>query len=107
MERVFCITASSIVSAVIVLKYRMMSRGKKKSLIWNQSERIQSLLFAVCSACGQKISQSEANMRTYSIRSVISIGRYLLVYIGLSVKAHIGASLVCSMDQTSEVMIIR
>ena len=84
-----CITASSIVSAVVVLKYRVMSRGKKKSLIWNQSERIQSLLFAALVA--KRFSQSEANI---SIGSVISIGRYLLVYIGLSAKAHISPSLV-------------
>ena len=33
-------------------------------------------------------------MRTYGIGSVIGIGRYLLVYIGLLGKVHISASLV-------------
>ena len=39
------------------------------------------------------ISRSETNTRTYSIGFDISISRYLLVYIGLLVKANIGASL--------------
>ena len=74
---------------MIIAKYRMMTRGKNFYSVGEDPK------FAVCSACGQKISRGEANTRTYSIGSVIGIGRYLLVYriIGISVKAHIGPSL--------------
>ena len=76
MEHAYCTTASS---AVIVAKYRMMSRGKK-SLIWEFYSVGEDPKFAVCSACGQKISRGETNMRTYSIGSVISIGRYTVCW---------------------------
>ena len=53
---------ASIVSAVIVAKYRMMSRGKK-SLTWEFYSVREDPKFAVCSASGQKISRGDTNIR--------------------------------------------
>ena len=47
----------AFVSAVIVVKYRMMSRGKM-SLIWEFYSVGEDAKFAVCSACGHEVGQT-------------------------------------------------
>ena len=75
---------ASIVSAVLVAKCRMMSREKKSLISFIQSERIQSLLFAVLVA--KRFHEVRQTQET-TILDRLSVS-------AISVKAHIGVSLV-------------
>ena len=80
---------------MIVAKYRMMRVEERKSPSFGGSLGEDPKF----TAYDQKISRGEANTRTYSIGSVIGIGRYLLSDYRNIAKSHIGASLKITLSQ--------